>query len=273
MTSPSGTMPSPLTFTSCQAPIAEAFCEALVALVGRRLGVATHFVADVPWQGRERRFDAGEIQVCWMCGWPYAERADAALAQLELLAAPVMADPRYGDRPVYYSDVVVRADSRFASFAELRGACWAYNEPRSHSGYNAVRYLLASRGIRDRFFGSAVESGSHQASVDLVLRRSVDASAIDSTVLEAMRRCRPELGPLLRVIDTIGPSAAPPWVMRTSLPGSLRAALREQFLSIGACAEGEALLRQAGVQRFAAVDDRHYGGIRRMAAVGALAIF
>jgi len=88
---------------------------------------------------------------------------------------------------------VVRADSRYTSFDDLRGAAWAYNEPMSHSGYNVVRHFMAGRNIHGGFFGPVVESGSHQASIDLIVNGVVDGSAIDSTVLEAILRRRPEL--------------------------------------------------------------------------------
>ena len=144
---------TPLKFTSCQAPSADAFCGEVARFIGEQLGVRTEFVRELPWQDRERWFDHGEIDVCWMCGWPYALRADSPSAGLDLIAAPVMADPRYLDRPVYFSDVVVRADSRFTAFEDLRGAAWAYNEPMSHSGYNVVRHYMAERNIHGGFFG------------------------------------------------------------------------------------------------------------------------
>ncbi|MBI2828817.1 MAG: hypothetical protein HYX77_06065, partial [Acidobacteria bacterium] len=102
--------------------------------MGDRLGVRTQFVGEMPWQKRERGFDRGEIEVCWMCGWPYAVRADSPSAGIDLIAAPVMAGPRYLDRPVYFSDIVVRADGRFDSFKDLRGGSWALvrqRQPRS----------------------------------------------------------------------------------------------------------------------------------------------
>lgn len=257
--------------TSCQAPSADPFCGALARFVGARLGMRTQLVDAVPWEERQRRFDLGEIEVCWMCGWPYALRADSPSAGLELIAAPVMAAPRYLGQPVYFSDVVVHADSGFDSFDDLRGAAWAYNEPMSHSGYMVVRHFLASRNIHGGFFGSAVQSGSHAASIDLILNRSVDGSAIDSTVLEAMQRRRPEITPRLRVIDTLGPSPAPPWVVRSSTPQDLRDGLRHAFLSMHESPEGSAILREAAMQRFAAVTDAHYDSIRVMAAAGAQA--
>ena len=228
----------------------------------------TQFVREIPWQERERGFDRGEIEVCWMCGWPYAVRADNPWVGLDLIAAPVMADPRYLDQPVYFSDVVVHADSKFESFENLRGGSWAYNEPMSHSGYNVVRHFLAAQNAHGGFLGSVVESGSHEASIDLVLSQAVDWSAIDSTVLEAILRLRPELKPLLRVIETLGPSPAPPWVVRSSMSRALRDALRNEFLTMHERAEGEAILQGAAVRRFGAVDDRYYDSIREMAAAG-----
>jgi phosphonate transport system substrate-binding protein len=258
---------SSLTFTSCQAPSAEPYCEAIVKIIGKRLGMRTEFVRDRPWKEREEAFDAGEIDVCWMCGWPYAERADRSPANLALIAAPVMADPRYLDRPVYFSDIIVHTKSGFQVFDDLRGASWAYNEPKSHSGYNVVRYFLAKQNVDGAFFGSVVASGSHAASIDLVLGRAVDASAIDSTVLEAIKRCRPEIVPLLRVVGTLGPSPAPPWVMRASLSTALRDALRHQFATVHDSTDGRMILQKAGVNRFEVVTDRHYDPIREMAAV------
>lgn len=113
--------------------------------------------------------DRGEAHLGFVCGLPYVWKADSAAPQVELLAAPVMARPRYGNRPIYFSDVVVRADSSLYCFGELRGTRWAYNEPSSHSGYNLVRYKLARLRARDQYFSSVVESGTHQNSLQLVL--------------------------------------------------------------------------------------------------------
>ncbi|MEJ2750807.1 MAG: PhnD/SsuA/transferrin family substrate-binding protein [Anaerolineae bacterium] len=125
-----------LIFSSCQAPNADFLIRDLADYVGRRLHIPTQFVNDIPWPERERRLDAGEIDICWICGLPYVLKADRPEAVIELLAAPVMAGARYQDRPVYFSDVVVHRDSPFRRFADLRGASWAYNEPGSQSGYN-----------------------------------------------------------------------------------------------------------------------------------------
>ena len=98
---------------------------------------------------------------------------------------------------------------------------------------------------------------------------AVDGSAIDSTVLEAMCRERSEIAPRLRVVGTIGPSPAPPWVMRSSLDRALRDAMRREFLTIHEHPEGQAILEAAGVRQFGAVGDSYYDTIREMAAMAA----
>src|SRR5512147_2917426 len=126
--------------TSIQSESADFICQGITRYLAARLGIDAEFVNQISWQERERRLDAGEIQLGWICGLPYVRKADRAKAGqagiIELVAAPVMRHPRYGGRPIYFSDVVVRRDSRYATFADLRGAAWAYNEPNSQSGYN-----------------------------------------------------------------------------------------------------------------------------------------
>ena len=110
--------------------------------VGRRLGVATELTAGRCY---------GELvgaDVAFVCGLAYIELCGPGRLPLAPVAAPVLAGPRGGGRPVYFSDVVVRRDSPFRAFADLRGASWCYNEPLSHSGY--LRCWSTRRGTRPK---------------------------------------------------------------------------------------------------------------------------
>lgn len=252
-------------FSSCMAPSMEGMCREIARLAVRRLGFATRFVGDVDWRMRERRFMAGRIDVLWLCGLPYVwnwrERPD----DVRLLAAPVMRSPRYGGRPVYYSDIVVRRGSGFASFDDLRGSRFAYNEPRSHSGYNVMRFHLAERGETSGFFAAARESGAHQRSMAWIVSGEADAAAVDSTVLELEFERRPSLRESLDVIDSLGPSPMPPWLARAGLDPGVCRAVRDLLLSLHEDVEGRAILASCRIERFAAVTDDHYDPIRRMA--------
>jgi len=253
-----------ITLTSCQAPVADALVEGAAAFLRARLRLKVHCELQIPWQAREERLLSGEIQAGWICGAPYVQMIDQTRAPLALLAAPVMAAPRYLDRPIYFSDVVVRADRPYATFADLRGAVWAYNEPHSHSGYHVVRYHLATLGETRAFFGRVFASGAHQRSLALILAGDADASAIDSTVLDMLTAQEPTLAAQLRVIATLGPSPMPPWVVHQSVPRALRQALTDALITMHADALGQTILRQASVARFAAVSDGDYDPIRAM---------
>lgn len=255
-----------LRIASCMAPNADDTCRAIAAYLARKLGQRTEFVDGISWRERERRFDANEIQLCWLCGLPYVWKADALPPAIELVAAPVMAAPRYAGMPRYFSDVVVHAQSRYQSFDELRGASWAYNEANSHSGYNVVRHHLNRLGERGGYFGAAVESGAHQVSLRMIINRDIDAAAIDSTVLENELARTPGLQDDIRVIGTLGPSPMPPWVMRASLPQALKQSLRKTFLQMHREPGGLEILQAWGMARFDPVDDVAYDPIRQMAA-------
>ena len=260
---------NPLTFTSCQAPIADEFCRDVVAWLATQLAHPTRFLTDIPWQERERLFDAGQIDVAWICGAPYVQKVAQPDTNLELLVAPVMAHPRYEDKPVYFSDVVVHRDSPYARWEDLRGRDWVYNEPHSHSGYHVVCYALAQRGQNRHFFGRVWASGSHQKSLRLILNRQVHASAIDSTVLEMVCAQDPAIGSQIRVIDTLGPSPMPPWCIGRHVPPELRRQVRQLLLRLPEDESGQTLLARHRFNRFAAVTDQTYDAIRQMLSIGA----
>jgi phosphonate transport system substrate-binding protein len=230
--------------TSIQAPDADPVCQRISAYLGENLGV---------------------VEIGWICGLPYIWKAEQNPSRIELLVAPVMQAERYQDQPVYYSDVIVHRDSRFFSFMDLRSASWAYNEPNSHSGYNITRYHLASLGETETFFGKVVESGAHQESLRMVLAGEIDASAIDSTVLETEMLQHPEICERFRVIATLGPSPIPPWVISTHVPVAMRRTIREILLEMHNDWRGRLILEEGQIKRFVRVEDRDYDPIRRMA--------
>jgi phosphonate transport system substrate-binding protein len=182
------------------------------------------------------------------------------------VAAPVLQGSRYTGRPIYFSDVIVRRDSPFRSFLDLRGRSWAYNEPLSHSGYGITRYHLVTLGETKGFFGEVVEAGFHQEAVRMVARGEVDGSAIDSQVLALEFRDHPELAERLRVVESLGPSTIQPVAVSRRVPEDLREAIRDVLLTM---AEDRGLRERLGVgliERFVAVDAASYDDIRRMVA-------
>ena len=262
---PAPTSTDGLTLATCQADNTVPISRALAGYLSARLGQPVRFLDGYDWRVAYADIAAGRIDVGWICGRPYVDLL-AAGAPIALLAAPVMAGARYGGQPIYFSDVVVRRDSRFQSFADLRGASWAYNEPGSQSGYHVTRAHLARLGETGRYFGRIIGSGGHLRSLSMVLAGQIDASAIDSTVLEWTLANDPTLAQRIRVIETLGPSPIPPLVVAGERGLTLHAPLREALMALPATAEGQAILALGGLERFVTVEDSDYEAIRLMAA-------
>jgi phosphonate transport system substrate-binding protein len=201
-----------------------------------------------------------------ICGLPYVWLADRHPAPVQPLAAPVLAGDRYGGRPVYYSDVIVRHDSPVTCLGEMRGRSWAYNEPASHSGHAVTLYSLVRMGARPGFFGRAVEAGFHQQAIRLVHAGAVDAAAIDSQVLAVELRDHPELAGL-RVIGAFGPSTIQPVVAASRLPDRLKDEVRQLLAGLGDDPTARPALDHGLIERFRPVDDAAYDDIRAMLAV------
>lgn len=251
-----------LTVVSLLAPPTRPAHRAIVALLAEHAGIAARLVEGPDWQAQLHMLDTGVAQAAFICGLPYTRRS----AALEPLAAPVQAGERYGGQPIYFSDLLVRAESPFASLADLRGARWASNEPGSLSGHVIMLAHLAAIGARQGFFGSARETGSHLASLAALLAGEADVAAIDSTVLDLATRDDP--GPLerLRVVATLGPNPAPPFVVARSVPAVLRERLRATLTTLHTHGAGRAALELAGIARMAPTHDSDYNPIRILAA-------
>jgi phosphonate transport system substrate-binding protein len=250
-----------ITLVSLMSDNARPTYQRIAEYLSQHAGVRATLVTDVPWQEQERLLDQGQAEVGFICGLPYIRK----VAQVELLAAPVMQAARYQGRPIYFSDVVVRHDSLYRSFADLRGATWAYNEPGSWSGCVGPRAHLAALGETAGYFGRVVESGAHLRSLQLIAEGVVDASAIDTMVMELELKRRPELAAQFRVVDSIGPSPIPPVVVARAAPAAHKRRLRDVLLRMHEDVEGQVILSDGMIARFAAVHDADYDDIRRKA--------
>jgi len=254
---------------SVQAQNADEDSDKISQYLRHTLDVDIEFINHVDWQTRANRFDAGEIQLGWMCGLHYIQKKRDAGMEVELLVAPVMSGERYGGKPVYFSDVMVRRESPFHRFLDLRGKRWSYNEVNSHSGYNVTVYQLATLGESNDFFGAVIESGAHQKSLQWLRAGKIDGAAIDSTVLETELRRNPHIANEIRAIDIWGPHPIPPWVISKRVPLPLRRDIQQAMLNMHRTPCGSKILQHAHISHFTTVQDSDYDPIlmmRNMAA-------
>jgi phosphonate transport system substrate-binding protein len=255
-----------LTLASYLADNARPTYERIAGWLSDRLGEPATLLGGVTWDELLAMLDRGQVHVGFICGWSYAQRHDRAERPVDVLCAPVMAAARYEDRPVYFTDVIVRADRPWQSFADLRGRSYAFNDRGSHSGYNVPRDHLLRLGETRGYFGRAVSSGSHQTSIRMVEAGAVDAAGIDSTVLDMERRQRPELASALRTIAILGPSPIPPVIVARTIAENQTQRIRAALLAMHEDMQGRAILTAGLISRFVPVEDADYDPIRAMVA-------
>ena len=241
-----------LRFTNCQSELMDETVAEIVWRIEKKLGDKCEFVHKPHWLEREAMFDAGEIDVAWICGIWYARRVDAG-RDIQLVAAPVMAKERYGDIPQYFSDVVVKKESPLRNWDDLKGCHWAINETGSHSGTNVVASVLAREGLDWSYFGQITESSAHSSSLAGIIDGRYSAAAIDSTVFDEMVANEPAVLDKVESIVLLGPSPMPPFVLNGG-NRQLGESLTQAFLS----------LQIAPFSRFARVEDQDYDPIREM---------
>lgn len=253
-----------LRFTSLQAENSYFLYQGLAPILARRAGLPVVWDPVEDWRDQQRRLLEGDLEVSVVCGCHYVRDQWRDASQLELLGCPVMADARYQDRPVYFSDVLVRRETPAATLEDLAGARFGFNEEGSHSGYQVMLWALAERGLHREHFGQVVEVGAHSASLRGLLEGSLDVAAIDSTMLEIERLKDPSLDEKLRSVVSLGPSPAPPFVAGPGCPPEARRPLRDALEGLHNDPEAAALLARAGMRRIARVEDRDYDGLRTM---------
>lgn len=202
----------------------------------------------------------GDADVGFLCP-PTYRRMRARGASVELLAAPVFADPRADGLPVYFSDVVVPARSAARDLEDLRGGTFAYNDPASLSGWECLGPALAARGESLGFFSRYRRSGSHLASIELVARGEADAAAIDSNALSLARTSDPLRASAVRVLETWGPWPVQPAVVRGGVAPEVRRALRAALLSLHEQPRARAALAAFAVERFVPARECAYLGL------------
>jgi phosphonate transport system substrate-binding protein len=252
---------APLRFATFLAPNMLPVYRFLAARIADRLGRPVELLVGTSFD----QFQRGEADLGVVCGLPYVWLADRQPRPVEPLAAPVLAGDRYGSRPVYYSDVIVRRDSPITCVEELRGCSWAYNEPASHSGHTVTLYSLVRMGARPGFFARVVQAGYHQRAIRLVDAGAVDAAAIDSQVLAVELRNHPDLEGL-RVVGSFGPSTIQPVVAASRLPDQLKDEIRELLVALGDDPSSRTGLDHGLIARFSPVEDAAYDDIRAMLA-------
>lgn len=148
------------------------------------------------------------------CGYDFIhDRSES----LQLLATPVYA-VEHCDGPNYCSLLMVRRDDPAAKLEDLRLYRCAVNSTGSHSGYNALRYLIAPLAQEKAFFSDVITSASHQNSLQLIVDGKADCATVDCVSFALLSRYYPAFNENLRILTTSPKVPGLPYVTRRNLP-------------------------------------------------------
>jgi len=237
-------------------PAVTAAWRTLLLRVGERAGLAWTYephAAPAPMRSLWDRPDNGCV---FMCGLPWITEAVRPV----LLAAPVPSPARYGDRPVYFSEFLARADSPLQSLDVPAGTRLAHMLPESNSGYNAPRHHLRTllNGRPSPFARTAQPTPTPMAVIEAVTAGRAEVGVVDSYVLDLLRTHAPEVLQALRSIATTVASPIPVLVASPGSSADEAARARASLLSAHEDAVCRGAMEQLLLTRFEAVHEADY---------------
>jgi ABC-type phosphate/phosphonate transport system substrate-binding protein len=193
-----------------------------------------------------------DLGCAFMCGYPWALVADKP----RLLAAPIPSPARYGGRPVYVTDFIVKADGPYRTLADTFGGRIAYSTEHSHSGYNAPRFHLLGYRTPERgtFYREVIGPFVRQVPcLDAVVQGRADVAAIDGYGYDLLARHAPEVAGRVRVVETTIPAPSPPLVASPGVDDATSERVIAALVSAHEAPEIRATLDELLLSRFARV--------------------
>jgi ABC-type phosphate/phosphonate transport system substrate-binding protein len=199
----------------------------------------------------------GDLGAAMMCGLPYSQRRPRA----RIVAAPVPSPARYEGKPVYFTDIVVRADSPHRTLEDTFGGVVGYTLEDSMSGCVALRrHLRPYRASRGKALYRSAVGGLVNARqvIEALAAGGIDVGPLDGYYHDLLRKNEPQTAARVKVIAVTDAAPIPPLVATAALKDDemerIRAALLEAGEAPELAAERDVLL----LKRFAVPDEADY---------------
>lgn len=200
----------------------------------------------------------GEVDLAFVCTSAYVD--GHARFGMELLAAP-----QVDGGVVYYSVLIVPADSPARTMADLRSKVFAFTDPMSNTGRAYPTYLVRQLGqTPETFFARTFFTYSHDDAIRAVADGLADGAAVDSLVYDFAVARDPALGEKTRIIHRSEPFGIPPVVVGPQVRPQLKAELQDILLRMAESEAGRRSLAAAGIERFVLIDDSAYDSARAL---------
>jgi ABC-type phosphate/phosphonate transport system substrate-binding protein len=244
---------------------AKAAWRAVFTWVLARAGVPMEYIDHDPPNLLGDLWSRDDLGATMMCGLPWALRTPTPT----LIAAPVPSPARYGDRPVYFSDILVNAEAPYRKLEDTFGGTVGYTLTDSMSGCVALHTRLEAwrTPARPRLYAKVVGDLVHvRGMIEAIAACRVDVGAVDSYVCDLLRKHDPAFMAQVRSIGSTSPVPIPPVVATASLGSGQLEALQEAFLEVAVAPELAGARAALLLERFALPDPARYASFRAIHA-------
>jgi phosphonate transport system substrate-binding protein len=168
--------------------------------------------------------------------------------------------------PTYKSVIIAQADGAVKALADIKGRIVGYGDPASTSSHLIPRALLAKHELIGERDYRLVHLGAHDAVARAVQSGQVQAGALSEEIFKNLLAKKSVDPDKLKVLAVSDPIPNYPMVMQGKLDPTLKAAIRNAFLTV----KDDAILKPFRADGFVATDDRAYDILRDTAKVLAL---
>ena len=228
--------------------------KAFVEYASKELGVKFKLFTAAEYAGIVNGLAAGQVQVGWLGASSYASTyMDCKCVE------PIAGAQNLQGGMGYNSVLIVKSDSPYKKYEDLKGKTVARGEPHSTSGWLIPTVAWAERGTPiDKYFNAPL-SGGHQQTIVGVLNGTFDGGFTWTTMGDGFGAIRKMIDKglldrkAIRVIWTSSLVPTPPVTIQKNLPLAMKADLVKLFLRLEEndpkMAEAVAQGKSLGMQR------------------------
>jgi phosphonate transport system substrate-binding protein len=208
--------------------------DAFLAHAQKETGAKWELYTATDYSGVMNALIAGQIHVAWLSGFSYCQTHADSKGGVEALVAAQEPDGSMG----YTSVIVVKAESPYKTYEDLKGKIVARTDPLSGSGYLIPTAAFRQMGKPvDEYFQSPL-AGGHPQAVLGVLRGTYDGAFTWTSKDDNIGNLRQMMNKGLlkreqvRVVWSSPQLPSPPVVVRKDLPLEMRADIEKLFIRL-----------------------------------------
>lgn len=229
----------------------------LVSYLSKKTGWKIELVQTASYAAMNKSLEKGKVDVAFICTGAFQK--GMAQGWAEALAVPVIRGV-----PSYFAYLIARPEIAGSDLTDLKGKSFAFTDQLSLTGFMVSDEILRGKGLAYKtFFSKTFFTRSHDRSIMAVARGLVDAASVDGFVFDAYMKRLPELRSHLRIVRKYGPFPSPPLAASTKTDRETKKVIQRLFLDMARDKEGRVILRELGVDSFAApAKDFYRKGLR-----------